>query len=327
VSVSAPASARRGARAAAPARTAGGGRGAGAAGAARAARTTRGRSGGRGSARDGGSSGPDAAWVLRIGAVLVLAGIGVGVWFATRGPDTVAIVQSGRDAMGRGDFAAAIAAFERVPADDMLYAQAQEQIAEARGLMAADEEREGTRMADNLHGLLERVRKDYVDGPGIAAPEYSPNCRYLLKRAQEFLERYPDDPRAADVQALFPYYAKVASLDKPPTEADVRAEMGFRFQVGQYADAMAAVNEAATQSEEVAAVADTLRGLVLERAKQGWQQTLSTIEDALVPGEENWNRVQGRVRRYLDNIEGLAGVGDEARALYAKALARMQAGG
>ncbi|MHC5209831.1 MAG: hypothetical protein ACYTG2_03840 [Planctomycetota bacterium] len=264
---------------------------------------------------------------MRIGAVLVLVAIGVGIWFATRGPDTVAYVQAGREAMDRGDFTGAIAEFEKVPADDVLYGQAQEKLVEARELMVADEAREGARMADNLHGVLERLRKDYVDGPGNAVPEYAPNCRYLLKRAREFLERYPDDPRAPDVKALFPYYAKVASLDKPPTEADVRAEMGFRFQSGQFLLAMQAVDEAAAESEEVAAVADTLRGKVLEQAEHGWKQTLSIIEDALVPGEENWNRVQGRVRRYLDNIEGLEGVGDEARALYEKALAAMQAGG
>jgi hypothetical protein len=229
--------------------------------------------------------------------------------------------------MDRGEFAAAIAAFERVPAGDALYSQAQEKLVEARELMDANEQRVDTRMADNLYGVLQSLRKDHVDGRGPSAPEYSPNCRYMLKRAREFLTLYPDHPHAVDVKALFPYYAQVASLDKPPTEADVRAELTFRFQLGQYRDAMQAVDEAAVESAEVAAAAEALRAAVLEHARQGWKQTLSVIEDALVPGDENWNRVQGRVRRYLDNIEGLAGVGDEARALHQRALAAMQSEG
>jgi hypothetical protein len=257
----------------------------------------------------------------------VLAAIGIGVWWSTRGPDTVAIVQGGMDAMQRGDFATAVEEFERVPAGDALHAQAQEKAAEARELLAADASREASRMADNLHGVLERLRKDYVDAVGAAAPEYSPNCRYLLKRAREFLDRFPDDPRAADVESLFPYYAKVASLDKPPTEADVRAELGFRFQLGQYAEAMQAVDEAAARSEEVAGAADTLRAIVLEQAEDGWTRTLALLEDAMAPGEENWNRVQARTRRYLESIEGLQGVGDAARALHERALAAMQAEG
>ena len=72
------------------------------------------------------------------------------------------------------------------------------------------------------------------------------------------------------MQSWFVYYAKVASLDKPPTEADVRAEMGFRFQSGQFLEAMQAVDAAAAESEEVAAAADTLRGIVIEKAERGW---------------------------------------------------------
>jgi hypothetical protein len=267
--------------------------------------------------------------MARIGALVVVIAVALFFWLRPDELDPVAVYQEALDVKQRGELEAAIGLLETIPADHRLYADAQQEIALTREEMTADEAREETRMADNLYGVLIALRKDHVDGPGPAAPYYSPNCRYMLKRTAEFIERYPDDPRAVELRGWFPYYAKVASLDKPPTEEDVRTELRFRISLNQFSDALQAVEEFAATGPEAAPVVEELEARLVEEALAEWERTRTDLEEdgSLTPGQENWLRVRYRVQRYLDNVAGLAGVSDAAEALRDRADQALAQGG
>jgi hypothetical protein len=272
-------------------------------------------------------AGRNPAIVARFAVVLVVIAGGVAAWFMS-GTDHGATFRHGIEAMSRGDLDTAIACFQSVPVGHNMYSRAQEKIAEARELKASDEVRLDTKKAENLWGVIEQLRKAYVDGLGNRHPEYAPNCRYMLKRAQEFIDTFPDDPRVAEARGLFSYYRDVASLDKPPTEADVRAEVRMRTLTYNFSAGLAVIDEYAEQSGQTD-VAEEMRAQLREDALAHWQQMKQQLEQRGVfePGSENWLRAENTANEFLDSVEGLSGVSADAIALRDRARAARSAGG
>ncbi len=269
------------------------------------------------------SSGPPV-WLLPSIALVIL--FGVVAWFAMGqgGPDAVKLIQDGIDAGNQGDYAAAIAAFEQVPRDSSLYRDAQQRLTEAREQQEAVSTTRTQLEADVLAAKIESLRRDWVEKPGPAAPRYAAQTRYLLGRAREFTERFPDDPRAADMRALAVYYRNVASLDRPPTALDARVEIEWRAADRQYAAATAVIDElAAAPGADPGEVGD-LREALLLMAESDWKNTKALLDRTLAfePGNENWKQIHSRTSSYLAAI-GTLEVGAEARELFARASAAL----
>ncbi|MGQ0552474.1 MAG: hypothetical protein ACT4PU_04575 [Planctomycetota bacterium] len=255
--------------------------------------------------------------------VVVLA-----VFLSRGGADSVSMVQQAREAINRGDYAAAVALLEQVPAGDSLHGQAQELLIETRQFAAVSAAREESAAPDSLWGTITALRQDHVDSLPVDHALRSPNCRYLLRRVAEFLEKYPNHPMAAEAAKLPHYYAKVASLDRPPTEADARVEARFWAQARQFGRGVAVIEEFRRADPANAAAADVELNELRKMASAAWDLTRDRLErnGALTAGSENWASIESQCRRYLESVEGLSGVSSEAESLLARAI-KAQAGG
>jgi DNA-directed RNA polymerase subunit RPC12/RpoP len=264
-------------------------------------------------------------WLLPSIAGVIL--LGVVAWFALGpgGPDPVKLIQDGSDLAKNGKYAEAIAKFEQVPRSSGLYGQAQERLKEARGQQGAIESTNALHDADELAQKIETVRKDWVEKPGTAAPRYAAHTRYMLKLAREFTERFPNDPRVADMRALAVYYRNVASLERPPGDLDVRVEIEWRAESRQYMVAAAVIDEYAASPDADSVQVIKLRDYLREMAEKDWKNIKALLERTLAfePGNENWKQIRSRTASYLAAIGTLEDVGDEARELNAKANAAL----
>jgi hypothetical protein len=274
------------------------------------------------------SEGKDPAFVARIAVGLIVVVGAVIAWMVMGGTDHAAVFQQGVEAMSAGKHQIAIERFTSIPEGHGLYGRAQEKIVEATELAGAEEVRFDTRQADNLWAVVESMRIDYVDGTGPNHPEYAPNCRYMLKRAKEFIDTYPDDPRVVEARGLFPYYSQVANLDWPLTEADVRAEVRMRTLTHKFRAALAPIAE----FEELTGdkdVAEEMRADLRKAALAYWKREKENLgrRGAFDEGDENWRQISNRATRYLDDVDGLTGVSADAIALRDQANAALDSGG
>lgn len=284
----------------------------------------------RGRTRHGGESaeGPPK-WLLPALVVMVVGG--VAGFFALRGggPDAVKLVQAGREALQAGDYDAAIASLAQVPADSRLYGQAQEVLKEAQEQRAAILSAEARGDADRLAATLQSIRRDWIEKYGPSGKQYAEQTRYLLERAAEFVQRFPDDPRAVEYRGYPAYYARVASLDRPPTVRDVSVEIEWRAQAGEWREALAEVQAFAGRPDVAAEDVERLRREMREMADGEWQVVKGRLErrEAFRPGDENWKQILSQTGTYLQSVAGIEGAGAEAREWHARAEAALAGAG
>lgn len=285
-----------------------------------------GRRGGGASRRRGGSRKKGGG----VGVVVVVAVV-LGLAFAAYKMSTAedpgaAHYQAGMSAMQLAQYDEAIARFEQIPAESQFHAAAQEQLDEARSIRdvkAADAKVQG---ANKLDKVIQSFEANYVLRDGPDHPDYAPNARYLLKRAAEFVERFPDHERSATYRQYGYKYEKVASLDRPPTPEDVMAEMRMRtiLVAPDFPAAGAAIDEYArapgADPDEVRRMTDWLQAHSLEWWSR-LKDELRVSKRALEPGQENWQAIANTTNKYLRAIEQVPGLTPsmEARSLYNQA--------
>jgi hypothetical protein len=270
------------------------------------------------------------AWLLpALGAVVAVGAIAFFVVQSSGGPDPVKLIQDADSAVNRGDFDAAIAAYTAVPQDSRLHAKAQEGLKEAieqRDTLAAGER---LREAEILYLLVRSIRKDWVEKYGNTNPRYAAHTRYLLERSAEFVERFPDDPRAEELRGYPQYYRNVASLDRPPTSMDVSVAIEWRAQADEFNEAKAAIDAYAAQPGVPPEEVEKQRADLKLYADAAWKVVKARMErmGSLEAGNENWKHVRSQTATYLSKVSALADVGAEARELNAQAEAALSAAG
>jgi len=224
----------------------------------------------------------------------------------------------------RAEYDEAIKLLLTVPEDSKLYGMAQTELTDVRELQAADITRRLELKAGGLYDNIKSVEKNWVVAPGANATTYAPNTRYMLKRCAEFLDKYPNDSRAKEIGLYAFRYAKVASLDKPPSEADVEAELKFRFVGHGYRLSVLAIEEFAGLPSSNPDAVRRLRDKVQVASLDYWMNLKAQLEarGSLSKGNENWQQVANTCKRYLDAIEGVPGVTPavNAKILYERAL-------
>ncbi|GJM21697.1 MAG: hypothetical protein DHS20C15_16120 [Planctomycetota bacterium] len=247
-----------------------------------------------------------------VGIGLLLVVVVLGAWYVSQSSGQLSSdgLSRGDDLMAAGQFDEAIAAFASVPADAPTYAQAQTRKQEAEQRKSASAAIELNNEVSAAYQFLVGIRKSWVDrgGKGFLEKDYVPNARYLLKRAQEFLQRFPEGERSDEVRGWTYYYAEVTSLDTPPTEDDVIAEIKFRTtRVSgthrDYAACMRAISEFASQNSGVDAEVLGLRGLVQADVDKTWKQIeASRIAELLGASPPNWQKVANATKTFLDAV-------------------------
>lgn len=291
------------------------------------ARTSRGAVAGVSRARRMSSGGGPPRWVapVAIGVVVLVVAIFAMRAFADRPAHETAMAR-GTDLLNEGRFEEARAAFAEIPEGHAQHAIAVEKIAELERLIAAESMRWQRKEADRLYSLVMALRKSHVDAVGPDHDCYSGNARYMLKRAQEFIDDFPADERATELRGLFSMYRNVASLDRPMTADDMRCEVALRMSVRDFTAALAVLAEYGALADADPAVVTEVKSQVAANAKIFWGEFREDMErEILVPGEENWTAVVNRIsNQFLPRVEGLGtDVTGEARAL----LERAQRGG
>ena len=289
------------------------------------------RSGSRsGSRRAGGSRRSKGGMGGAVAVIGIALAIAAGAWYL-RGDEP-----GGKDAFSLGQTAAtgahwdeAIAWFEQVPVESTLYSLAQEHMQAAKEQRDASAAAASSKGANALYDAIKSIEKNYVLPEAPSGVKYKPYARYLLKRCRDFLERFPDDPRASELKQYDFKYAKVASLDTPASEVDLEAEITFRCLVppatGAYAVCAAAIDEFAGRNADNADAVRRLRDKLQARTFDYWQNIHARMkrQGDLDPGKQNWQRVANETSKYLKAIEGLPGITPavEATELYNRALA------
>jgi len=272
------------------------------------------------------SAGPPG-WLLPALGGIAVAGFGVWLFLNTRGPDIAATYQQGVEAMQRGDYDTAIARFMAVPADSVFQPRAGEQLAMARQQQELRGSLATTRDAASAYGILTRLKTDYVDR-GPSHPDYAAHTRYLLVRAREFLERFPEDARASEVQDWFRYYAKVASPDTPPTVRDMQVEVSMRATAYLFEEALAAIAQYAEQPGHDAEAVARMREHLAEVGRSHWEDVKDRLQrsESFRPGDENWLYIRNATGRVLEVLAPLPELVVEAREWHERALAALAQG-
>ena len=328
----APAAAAGRATGAAPATR--GSEGAAAAAGAPASRRSPARGGARAGRAHGGHAHADdhggpPRWLLpALGGVIVLGVIALWIMH-NQGPDTVRIYQQGIDAFQKGDYDTAIAAFESIPASDALAPGAREKLALAREQKALREQMGSAREAEVLYAKMLAVKQNYVEKNGPGYIDYAPDTRFLLILGKEFLEKFPGDPHAAEVQDWFRFYAKVASLDKPPTARDAWVEARWRAEALDYVEAVAVLDRyEALPDHDKEGLAQARKDLHA-MAEVQWKGEKAKLErsGSFQVGNENWVRIRNATNRFLEATTPFPELAAEAREWNDKANAALQAGG
>jgi hypothetical protein len=259
-----------------------------------------------------------------VGAVVVAAAIAVGAVMLSGGSEGRDALQAAIHHKTVAEYDEAIAQLLTVPKESSLYKTAQTELADVRARQAADLTRISENKARGLYENIKAVEEHYVVAPGANATNYAANTRYMLKRCAEFLNKFPGDFRAKEIGLYAFKYGKVASLDEPPTEDDVSAELNFRFVGHSYELCVLAIEEFAglpgTDPDAVRRLRDKVQSASLEY----WKTLRYQLESGgkLTKGEENWQQVANMCKRYLDSIEGVPGVTPavDAKLLYERAL-------
>ncbi|MFT7462231.1 MAG: hypothetical protein ACI9EF_000569 [Pseudohongiellaceae bacterium] len=256
--------------------------------------------------------------------VVVLAALVAAAGYFLSG-DSVGVreLQQAIEAKTVREFDRAITLLESIPESSTVYKAAQDELIDILARKSADDDRDQAKKAARLYDNIKVVEKSYVKGPGPESPNYATNARYLLKRCVDFVTLYPNDPRAAELGQYGFIYANVASLNTPPTEGDVDAELRFRFVGHAFALSASAIDEYASTAGADPDAVRRLRDRVQSASLDYWKTLKSQLgsEGALTPGEEDWQRIANSCRRYLDSIEGVPGVTPaiDAKTLYARA--------
>ncbi|MCB9896522.1 MAG: hypothetical protein H6825_00835 [Planctomycetes bacterium] len=283
---------------------------------------------GGGSRRGGGSSkgGKDYTSITAL-ALVVAIGVAVAGWFLSQdeGPNPYFL---GTEAKEKGHLEEALAWFEKVPADDPSYERAKGDIVAVRDMIAAQAANDARAHGDAAYQYVIDLEERFVDrnGQGYLMPTYVPNARYMLKRAKEFLDSYPNDPRRGEIEKLMWKYSEVASLDKPPTVADVRAELGFRGGATRSWDLRAmeqAVEEFVSRNPGDEAGARELWAYLDERNHEFWTRTYDRSSKWIEQG--NWKALLDDIATYKLCYEGTQRLKPDPEALKLEAEAKAKA--
>lgn len=257
-------------------------------------------------------------------ALAVAAAIAVLAFVLSDGSEGKLALQQAIGHKTTAEYDEAIKLLLTVPEDSKLYSTAQEELSDVRELKAADITRRLELKAGGLYDNIKSVEKNWVVAPGANATTYAPNTRYMLKRCAEFLDKYPQDPRAKEIGLFAFRYANVASLDKPPTEADVEAELKFRFVGHDFRLSALAIEEFAGLPGSRSDAVRRLRDKVQVASLDYWMRLKAELEarGSLSKGKENWQQVANTCQRYLDAIEDVPGVTPavDAKILFERAL-------
>ncbi len=267
------------------------------------------------------------AWLFPTVIIAVVAIGAIFVWKSsfsglTGGPD-VERFRLGREALTRASYAEAREYFALVSPGTTMYAEAQERIVEVDELIAAAQAREFERAAETAFGNIQKLQKGWVDQLGPNDPTYSGNCRYMLKRAKEFIERYPAAKQVPEARKLFDHYRNVASLDKQPTTTDIRREVFFRKSAKSFGLALKAIDEFSTLPHAHPDTVAELEREVRVEAEAEWKLVKARIQESLVPGQENWVMVKGLAEHYLDWVQGDWALSQEAQSYYDQAKSEL----
>lgn len=242
--------------------------------------------------------------VLIIAGVVVVAA--VGAWYGMQGGSGASPYSFGIDLMAAARFDEAIAEFDKVEPGNRLYAQAQEQRAAAilqRDSFAA---KQATEKSENTYQVILALEKRVTrGGKGHLEPDYVPKTRYLLKRCAQFKRDFPESGHMDEVDAIAWRFSEVASLDDPPTEADVRAELAVRLimQNPNYKDSLLAVDEFANAWPDQVEAAREMRNEIEAHSREYWVGLRGELQKYLEPGQENWQHVANKCATYIKKIE------------------------
>ena len=283
--------------------------------------------GSRGKGRRGG--GKDYT-VLTALSLVVVVGLGAAAFFMNQDAD-VDYYALGVDAKIAGNYQQAIDYLTQVPADSRQYTVAQEELAVALERLATENAAGDEKAQRDLHKLVMSLHDKHVyrEGEGYKHPNYVPNTRYMLKRAQEFLDRFPDAAQASELRQLMLSYREVASLDKAPTEADVLVELDLRGfgRTPDFAAMVAAVDEYAAASPDKADTIGSLRADLQRRATEYWVATREYLVDqySLESDDPPWQKIANKIATYMACLEAAPGLTPTAEAV--ELLRRAEAGG
>lgn len=293
-------------------------------------RRSAGGSRGKGKGKRGGTDYTQFTAFAAIAVVLI--GVGAFFFFQESEADPFAL---GIEAMQRDDLTGAVALFEQVQPGTNNYSSAQEELAKAKERLAARKAFDDEGERRSLHNYITYIEDKYVhrDGEGYKHPKYASNTRYMLKRCQEFLDRFPDDnperKRITEIREIMNRYREVASLSTPPTEADVLAELDLRNfgQVRDFGAMVAAVDDYAARNPDRADAIDSLRQDVQRRHIEFWNTTRDELvrQYDLDGPEPRWQQIANMVATYLSCVEDVPGLSPTAESL--ELLKRAEAGG
>lgn len=243
---------------------------------------------------------------ITAGALVVAVAFAVGAYFVSQKSETNPFALA-VEAQSKGRVDEAVTWFEQVEPTHPAYSQAQDHLRDLRAQQQAIASHTDSRAANALYDLIQRIESDYVfrGGEGPSVPTYAPNARYMLKRSREFLDTYPDDPRRKEIEQLMWRYSEVASLDVPPTEEDVLAEIRFRSPPSRQwnlAAMEAVIDEFARAHPTQGQVIQSLYEHLAEKNEEFWTKTRLALDKGLQTA--NWRMVGDDVATYLKCYEG-----------------------
>lgn len=282
-----------------------------------------------GSARGGGRRKIEAEgtpkWLLPAVILALVAGAIVVALQYMGGPDYGKMYSDADDLLTENRAAEAVALLEQIPTDDgtSLSQKVEEKLEHARKLAAAKEDRASARLGTNVYNLIETLDKRVKD-MGNTDPDYAPTTRYLLKRVREFEQDYPDHEMVDEARALHSYYRNVASLDTPPTEADVRTEINYRSFANRFDHALDAIDEFARRSDPPAELLDTLRQEVRTRAYEDWASDKQQANDTIANGKAG--QAESNLRKLLPGYAPYPEITQEIEELIARAESKPAGG-
>ncbi len=285
------------------------------------------RTGGRSGSRSGGrarasrkhSTEGTPKWMApAIILAVVIGGIVIAIK-SMEGPDYGKMFRDADTLMTEGKAEEAVALLAAIPVEDTSFSgQVQEKLVEARKLVQAKKDNKTAKSGTVLYNWIQQVKDQYLDDN--TDPAYAPTTRFLLKRAREFETLYPDHPKYEEVRKLHSYYRNVASIDNPPTEDDVRAELRFRRFSNDFHLGFDAIDEFARLSDPPTEVLDALRAEFRSQAMEDWSGPdgdKQQAEAAIAKG--NYGTVITNLKKLVEGYAPFAEASREIADLLARA--------
>lgn len=256
-------------------------------------------------------------WMAPVIILAVVVGAVIVALQYMGGPDYGKMLRDADDMLTENRAADAVALLEQIPVDDTSFSQkVQEKLVQAKQLVEAKEDRTTERLGTNIYGVIQTLDKRIKD-MGNTHPDYAPTTRYLLKRAREFEQDFPEHEKVEEVRGMHGYYRNVASLDNPPTEADVRIEINYRAFANRFDQALDAVDEFARDGGGSAELVDALRGEVRTRAYTDWAADKEQAQQMIQDGEHG--RAETNLRKLVEGYKPYSEISTEIQDLIVRA--------